>query len=355
MVFQFLDHRSCKIKVVHRKKVPMIAQLDKTYIKINPRKVIPRLVSYAFFEGRPLTTKGTWINPIVFANLEILKQIPFKKKVEKPIFIIGTGRSGTTILGVLLSMHSDVGFLNEPKALWHSVYKEEDVIGSYSRQNAKYRLFEKDATEEVIRNTNRIIGMYLKIIRSKRLVDKYPELIFRIPFVKSIYPDAKLIFLTRNGWDACGSIEKWSKKYKQHVGRELHDWWGADNRKWKLMLSELLNTDPFFQNSIDIISNFTSHNDMAVIEWIVTMREGLKHINNFKNCMYMLRYEDLIENPFKNISQLMAFCELKEDPNVYNYAERVLKKRPQHNKFEIQPQILPLFNETMTSLGYKNL
>ena len=43
----------------------MIPQIDRRYVKERPTKLFSRLVSYALFEGRPLTTKGRWINPLV--------------------------------------------------------------------------------------------------------------------------------------------------------------------------------------------------------------------------------------------------------------------------------------------------
>ena len=53
----------------------MIAQLNSHYIKTRPTKALTRLVSYAFFEGRPATTKGRWINPLVFSFLKVYRQV----------------------------------------------------------------------------------------------------------------------------------------------------------------------------------------------------------------------------------------------------------------------------------------
>jgi hypothetical protein len=169
----------------------MVAQVDSRYFKTRPTKLASRLVSYALFEGRPVTTRGQWINPLLFAHFALEKKLPQFRKVEQPVFILGTGRSGTTILGVVLSMHREVGFLNEPKAMWHAIYPEEDVIGSYSRGPARYRLEASDADEAAKHNAHRLFGAYLASIFSPRLVDKYPELIFRVPFVREIFPDAK--------------------------------------------------------------------------------------------------------------------------------------------------------------------
>ena len=128
----------------------MVAQLDRTYLRYRPSRVWARLVSYALFEGRPLTTKGQWFNPIVFGLAKVLRRLPPIVEVREPLYVVGTGRSGTTILGIILSMHPDVGFLNEPKALWAGLHDEEDLIGSYNDNKANYRLGTADATPRII-------------------------------------------------------------------------------------------------------------------------------------------------------------------------------------------------------------
>ena len=175
----------------------MVAQIDKRYISISLKKTYTRLLSYALYEGRPLTTKGQWVNPFIFLLFKIQSALPFAKAVKKPVFILGTGRSGTTILGVTLSIHKHVGFLNEPKALWSFIYDHEDIIGSYQSFPGYYRLNAENVTDEVTRKAQKVFGHYLRFGFAYRLVDKYPELIFRTDFVKKIFPDAKFLFLFR--------------------------------------------------------------------------------------------------------------------------------------------------------------
>ncbi|MBK7854454.1 MAG: sulfotransferase [Bacteroidetes bacterium] len=83
----------------------MIAQLNKHYPRISLFKTYQRLVAYFLFEGRPLTTKGQWFNTFVKAWLKFVISISKPELKHPPVFIIGTGRSGTTLLGMLLSMH----------------------------------------------------------------------------------------------------------------------------------------------------------------------------------------------------------------------------------------------------------
>lgn len=332
----------------------MIAQLDPLYVKTRPRKALSRLISYGLFEGRPLTTKGQWINPLVFAHFAVETRLPQLAEVEKPVFIIGTGRSGSTILGVLMSMHRDVGFLNEPKALWHAVCPEGDVFGQYSPGSpARYSLDESDATAEVRRRARRLFGAYLRATGSKRVVDKYPELIFRVPFVRAIFSDARFVFLVRDGRDTCRSIESWSRRKGVQADGGVHDWWGADNLKWRLMLEQLVPREEDLADLMDEIRGFDRHTDMAAVEWIVTMREGLRHARRYPDRVHMVRYESLVQNPREELSELLDFCELPNDSVFLAFAEKKLVPAPpKDGDLDLHPAIRAPFDETARALGY---
>ena len=330
----------------------MIAQLDPLYIRTSPQKTVVRLLSYALFEGRPLTTKGQWINPCVLALYKFYKRLPQLKRVYKPIFVVGTGRSGTTILGTLLSMHRDVGFLNEPKALWHAIYPAEDLVGSYCRGVAHYRLDATDASPQVKTNAHKLFGAYLAISGSRRVVDKYPEIVFRIPFVQALFPDAKFVFLVRNGWDTCHSIKRWSERLGVQVAAENHDWWGADRRKWDLLWKQVVACDGELSATLPERSELEDPINMAALEWIVSMQEGLRLMRQFPNDIHMVRYEDLVAQPQESFSQLLEFCELPPDQRFFNYATQRLKPAPPRKDVTVHPALQPYFEETMAALGY---
>ena len=332
----------------------MVAQIDSLYFKTRPTKVISRLLSYTLFEGRPVTTKGQWINPLVLSLFSLQKRLPQLKKVEKPIFVIGTGRSGTTILGVVLSMHKDIGFLNEPKALWHKIYSQEDLVGSYSRGVARYRLQATDVTDEVCQTARRLFGAYLTAVASNRVVDKYPEQVFRIPFIRQIFPDAKFIFLVRNGWDTCHSITKWSQRLGTQVQDETHDWWGVNDRKWHLLVDQLVAENSELGKLTSEIKNFDDRGDRSAVEWILTMREGLHYLKELPNSVYRVSYEDLASQPQVTLKNLLDFCELQPDPIMLDYALQTLKAVAPKQPLPLNPIILPSFTATMTALGYDN-
>ncbi|MGR3343711.1 MAG: sulfotransferase [Paracoccaceae bacterium] len=143
------------------------------------------------FEGRPLTTRGRWINPLVFAGYRLWSALPLRGRELRPIFILGVGRSGTTVLGTILALHQDVGYLNEPKALWHAALGNDDLIGSYSDQPGRYRMTRADAGAQPVRRLHRNYRAFLWLSRSRRVVDKYPELLFRNAMIDAAFPGAK--------------------------------------------------------------------------------------------------------------------------------------------------------------------
>lgn len=331
----------------------MIAQIDPLYIKTRPMKMLTRLMSYAFFEGRPVTTKGRWINPLVFSLLKGVSASSTRfKSIQKPIFILGTGRSGTTILGIVLSIHREIGYLNEPKAMWHLIHPHEDIIGNYSQGEALYRLTAEDATDDTRRRAAQMFGAYLTATRSKRLVDKYPELIFRVDFVRALFPDARFIFLVRNGWDTCHSIAIWSARLGVQGNGEKHDWWGVADRKWRLLVQQLVKTDVLFSEMADEIKHFERHLDRAAVEWIVTMQEGLRLMQASPDCIHLVRFEDLTAEPDKTLVALCDFCELPTDNMFREYARQTLHPVPPRKPFDVHPEIATIFHDTMEKLGY---
>lgn len=330
----------------------MVAQVDSRYFRLRPSAAFRRIATRTFFEGRPLTTRGRWANPLYLAQFAVQKRLPALKSVEKPIFVIGVGRSGTTILGTLLSLHPAIGFLNEPKAMWHAIYPEEDVLGHYTLGPARYRLDETDATPAVKLAAQRLFGNYLGLTFSQRLVDKNPELTFRVPFIQAIFPDARFVFLVRNGWNTCHSIHKWSQSYAVRKGETIHDWWGVNDRKWNLLLDQIVKSDPLFADLLPLLTTLQTHTDRAVVEWIVTMREGWAQYKQQLDNIYFLRYEELLAQPESELTAVLDFCELQADEKLVAYAKETLRPSTKHPRFDIHPDLAPLFAATLAELGY---
>ena len=327
----------------------MVAQIDSLYVKARPSRLWPRLLGYILFEGRPLTTKGRWFNPVVFGFARLLRTLPPIRRVKEPTFIVGTGRSGTTVLGIVLSMHRDVGFLNEPKALWSGLHPGEDLIGSYRTASARYRLSSTDATPAVIRGAHRIFGGFLGLGGVRRVVDKYPEMIFRTDFLRAIFPDARFLFLSRGGEATCASIRHWSERLGTEVRGATHDWWGLDDRKWTLLVEQIVPEHPDLAVHAEEMAAL-NHEGRAAIEWIVTMREGLGLAESDPEGTLHVPYESLCADPHGWAKRLEAFLALPEDTVFESYAATTLTNPDRHIAITLPEWLVPIFETTEAEL-----
>ncbi|HKR06712.1 MAG TPA: sulfotransferase [Bacteroidia bacterium] len=325
----------------------MIAQLNKEYIKTRPSKTISRLVSYFFFEGRPLTTKGQWINPFLFFAYRLICFLPQIKKVKSPVFIVGTGRSGSTLLGILLSMHKQVAYLNEPKAVWHFAYEKEDLIGNFTTGIAYYKLNDAHVTSKTISVMNKLYGFYLASVFSKQVIDKYPELVFRIDYLKKIFPDAKVLFLHRNGFQTAASTAQWIEDNREQKGNDIHDWWGLNNRKWNLLIEQVVPLSKLLSPHVEKVKTINSQVEKAAVEWIVTMEEGISFLKKYPENVMPVKYEELVSLPETALSKVFSFCNLEYDVNCIQYAKLVTK---QGSKNKMEPELAPYLKEIIFSL-----
>jgi hypothetical protein len=331
----------------------MVAQLDRDYVALGIGRAVRRLISYACFEGRPATTRGRWTNPAVFALLRALAALPGERAPDRPVFITGLGRSGTTILGMLLSVHRDVGFLNEPKAMWHVIDPRQDINGNYGGASPVYRLTERDADSGARARARRLMTRYLAAVRAPRVVDKYPELIFRIGYVRALFPDARFIFIHRNGVDACRSIVHWSRRLGREAGGVVEDWWGRDDCKWHTLWSQLVAGDPQYAEIAALGPETLDHANRAALEWVVTMREGLRQAAQHGDVMTKVRYEDLLTAPESTLNDLLRTCGLPPDPDVIRYAKGRLSEPPGSPEVaELLPPVRRCFDQTMAEFGY---
>lgn len=327
----------------------MVAQINLAYIRMRPKKLWSRVVAYSLFEGRPLTTRGRWINSLVFLLANFLYKLPRLKAVTEPIFIIGTGRSGTTILGVVMSMHKEIGFLNEPKATWAGLYNGEDLIGSYNQNNCKFRLEQSDVSERLKIYAHKVFGGFLKISGSARLLDKYPELIFRVEFVRSIFPDARFLFLSRSGVKTCGSIADWSERHGKYRVSEAHDWWGLNDRKWLLLVEQLV---PEHQDLLEHINEIRSLNGQgrAAVEWVVNTRNGINLCQAHDPNILHIPYEVLCSNPKRWAKYIQQFLNLETDLVFERYAIETLNDQDKNVEISLPFWLSEILVKTQNQL-----
>jgi Sulfotransferase family len=298
----------------------VVAQLDSDFVRIAPGRAAARLISYALFEGRPVTTTGQWWNPVVFGNLRLAARAS-RGSVDRPIFVVGMGRSGTTLLGRILAAHRSVGFLNEPKAMWNVIRDDEDIIGSYAPGHpGRLHLVAEDADENVRDRATALFSWYSRLSRSRRIVDKYPELVFRHSFVQAIFPDARFLVAVRSPWTTLKSVAHWSDVH----GSEHADWWGVDDRKWDAIWTQgVVGTAENADLASLELGAESDHRVRAAVEWVVSMRAALSLARSNPQARLVV-YDELVLDPRAYVREILAFCDLPTSARTEAYAESVV-------------------------------
>ena len=118
-------------------------------------------------------------------------------KLANPIFIVGAPRSGTSILGRMLENHKDLAHIKESRVLW-----------KFGNDGKSDMLDASNAQPEVISHIRNKIDRLISNKVGTRLLDKTVNNTVRLPFLLSVFPDAKVIHIIRNGYDSSLSIQK---------------------------------------------------------------------------------------------------------------------------------------------------
>ncbi len=240
-----------------------------------------------------------------------------KRKPFKPVFLIGCGRSGTTILGNTLGRHDSISFLNERKDLWHMVFPFLD-IWTLNNKMQKIEVDESDVEKSSIKKIRTLFykeqlvncqDIQLKRFPSKILaglfygekltqegdvlLEKLPINSFRLRFICFIFPNAKFIYLIRNGLEVAASIER-------QIG--IDKWYGENNIKWKLIRGI---SGKEFQDKE--LSDF----EKGLLEWRLSVESSQQFfISHGHLDVFTLSYESFINDPVQSIKSIFDFLKL---------------------------------------------
>ena len=181
-----------------------------------------------------------------------------------PIFICGMFRSGSTLLEQVLSAHDDVTAGGERRYFTNLVQNKlkpfPQALTDVSQN--QFQVFAKDydgETKSLYKGANYV-------------TDKRPDNVNYIGLIKTLFPNAKIIFTQRNPVDVCLSI------YFLRFGEELN------------YSTDLLNIAHFYKQQQRIINHW---------------------MNLFPNDTYRFDYEQMIATPKESISKALEFLNLE--------------------------------------------
>jgi hypothetical protein len=269
-------------------------------------------------------------------------------KLDRPIFIIGAPRSGTWMLYAVLRVSGRLSHLpSEGHEIWEADH--HPALTGWS-SNA---LGAADATEEVAARIRR--EFFLVTGSRRRLIEKTPRNSLRVSFINAIFPDARFVFLQRDGRDNVNSlINAWrTPRYRTYELPEPHAIPGADPRWWKFVLYPGWERDRSGPLEVVCAKQWKLSNDAAL--------GALRALEEDR--WTTVRYEDLADDPEKEAGRVMDFLRLPYEEEVRSRARAArttpinVVTPPERGKWRREnpkeiAAILPLIRSTMEELGY---
>ncbi len=238
-------------------------------------------------------------------------------KVERPVFIVGCGRSGTTILGKCLSLHPDITYLNEPRDLWRHALVTTDYISYRAWRDGTYKL-DMYAADATVRSGPRLHALFAHEVRrhgGRQLIEKTPINSLRMDLVKALFPDCIFIHICRHPLEVANSIA---------VQTERGLWWGSHDIK-KHQIKRYAET---VWKLGDVVSSCTTDRDFALIEWRVYTSAVREAFAAMPSSRYLeISYDDLLDDAGGTIHRLLSFMDLPDHEDTLAYARSEVKRR----------------------------
>ena len=268
--------------------------------------------------------------------------------MDRPIFIIGAPRSGTSLLYAVLRTSSRLAhWPGEAHEVWEADY--HPALRGWDSNALTSSDFDRDAAERIRRSFFLVTGS------RKRLIDKTPRNALRVPFVARVFPDAHFVYLMRDGRDNVNSlINAWrTPRYRTYELPEPHAIPGVDPKWWKFVLYPGWREDVKGPLEVVCAKQWVASNTLAL--------EGAGAVDGAR--WTPVRYEDLVESPEAEVGRLMNALNLPYEDSVRARAAATgttainVVTPPERGKWRREnPEeigsVLDLIAPTMERMGY---
>lgn len=271
-------------------------------------------------------------------------------RYERPVFVVGVPRSGTTFLFRVLSASGELNSLpHEGHDLWRTFH------------HPRYAGWRSDAVGpgEVRPGERRYVNAWLHArLGDGRFVEKTPENVLRVPYILDLFPDARFIAIKRHPPDVVSSlVNGWrhpAGRYRSYYVPETLQIPGHEHRRrWCFALIDgwrALAASPV--------------PEIALAQWAACTRAMVEARRLVPPGQWEeVFFEDLLDEPDATLERVCAAAQIRCDRTVRDALERLIAapvnalSAPQPDKWrrdnlhEIAP-LLPRMAPLAAQIGY---
>jgi len=210
--------------------------------------------------------------------------------LDRPIFIIGCPRSGTTMFVNTFKKHLDLADWSEAGQI---------IQLKYYDPNADHLMEEKDGNFFDSARIMIFLKVFILLKGRPRFVNKNPRNSLRIKYLKAFYPDALFVHLVRDGRAVVYS--NLTQSHKDLFRRKLPFGGFCKPPEWRVYLQE------------SSLCSLFAYQWKGIIKYVRSTAVDRLNPSNFLE----VKYEDFCSKPHEVLSHVDKFCGL--DPKRRDY------------------------------------
>lgn len=274
--------------------------------------------------------------PLTFWETMVYERDLEQISIDRPIFIIGCHRSGTTALYDLLAHHPDVAYFTNASALLPKASILSHVLGQmmglddivqerffedgvgyaydspsegirvwelYTADRATHCLDETHGDEQMESYLKRMIRKHLKFQGRTRFLNKNPDHSVRTRYLHNLFPDARFLHIVRDARAVVASLIRAKQRCIEFFGPDHpHSQHGTMVEDWSQ------------------IKHIWEQEDAVVgagMLWKAVVETVRRDAQVLPADQFLeIHYEDLVQAPQDYVARILDFCQLRQDEEV---------------------------------------
>lgn len=285
----------------------------------------------------------------------------------QPVIILCAARSGSKLLRDLLASSKQI----------EVVPYDINYIWKYSNNHLFHdELNQGHLNEKITKHIRHQIFKFASKKQGQYILEKTVSNSLRVEFVKSIFPDAKLIHLYRDGRDvALSALGCWTSNVLDSKNQPLKTYLKKIIEFPYLTASDYLLArckevavqkfskknhyywGPRFNGIKELVST-RSLPEVCAHQWVSSVESTLTELKTLQlNTDYVtVKYEDLVQNPEVQIHKLCEYIGVSDAQSVARFAKSTVSTSSigrWANQFEsYENELLPIMRSSLIRLGY---